>query len=421
MDVPVQPQQQVAQQPPQIEFALTPGQLRTDAIIDYSTVEGRKLYKSATEPLQSLHDLSADNLRDFLKLLQHRVNVYDWNTILDVPIDDGHTFVHLIRQYGGLTLEQVRTNSQAYIGNESRAAQESQLLADCIFHSLTVEARNTVTLYEDDYTINSRVDGPCLLKVVIRESHIDTNATTRILREELARLDSYMVSIDSDILKFNRHVKSLLERLHARNGTTQDLLVNLFRAYAVVSDKDFVSYIRKKEDEYDEGQDIDPNTLMLLAANKYKTKKGEDKWNAPSKEEEELIALRAQVEKLRISKANKVDLAKGRTKENSPTRPETPRRTRRRPKWMYMTPKEGEAHKKTVNNKVYHWCPKHEMWVRHTPQQCEGKGRYLGKRRNRPNDTNKKDTETESQDSQQPSKKLKVAEALLGVIQENDE
>jgi len=42
-----------------VDFALTPGRFQSDKIIDYSTESGRKLYKGATEPLKSLHDLSA--------------------------------------------------------------------------------------------------------------------------------------------------------------------------------------------------------------------------------------------------------------------------------------------------------------------------------------------------------------------------
>ena len=179
--------------PPQIEFALTPGQIQSNNIIDYSTEVGRKLYKGATEPLKTAHDLSADNLRDFLKLLEQRADIYDWNTILEIPDEQEEEYTHMLRQYGSVTMEQVKNHARTYVNVQCRAAQDSQQLADCILNSLTVEARNTITLYDDEYVISGKVSGVCLLKVVIRESHIDTNATTRILREELNKLDTYMV------------------------------------------------------------------------------------------------------------------------------------------------------------------------------------------------------------------------------------
>jgi len=102
-----------------------------------------------------------------------------------------------------------------------------------------------------------------------------------------------MVSINSHTIKFNDHIKELLQQLHARGGTTHDLLSNLFKAYKVVKDKEFTKYIKDKKKEYDEGKDINPSQLMPLAANKFKTMKQEvvaenvtvsaqqkgDKWN----------------------------------------------------------------------------------------------------------------------------------------------
>ena len=45
-----------------------------------------------------------------------------------------------------------------------------------------------------------------------------------------------------------------------------------------------------------------------------------------------------------------------------------------KPDWMMVKPKEGEPKKKTVDGKEYHWCPNHEAWTRHSPEECKGKG-----------------------------------------------
>jgi hypothetical protein len=198
-----------------VVFARAPGQTNSTEVLDYSKDAANKLYKNATAPLVSLHDLSAGNLRDFLQLLIQRVDQYAWEAILKIKIEDG-SFVDLLTQYGNVTLAQVRNDAKRYEGEENRASQDSQMLADCILNSLTTEARSTVTLYTNEYTVKKVKSGACMLKVVIRESHIDTNATTRILREELNKLDAFMVSIDSDVSKFNQHVKGLIEQLHAR-------------------------------------------------------------------------------------------------------------------------------------------------------------------------------------------------------------
>lgn len=424
---PDDPQEQDPQeQEEEVEiFSLAPGRSRSSEVIDYSTETGRKIYKGATEPLKKDHDLSAGNLRDFLNLLDQRAMIYDWNDVLEIPAEEANKFTHLLKQYGSISLKKVRENAASYVNGKSRAAQDSQQLAQCILNSLTVEARNSVTLWDTDYTIGGMVSGTCLLKVVIRESHIDTNATTRIIREELTKLDAYMVSIDSDIPKFNEHVKDLLTRLHARGAMTFDLLANLFKAYKSASDKEFVKYINHKKNDYDEGNDISPDRLMLLAANRYKTMKQDQEWNAPSVEQEQIIALKAQVDKLKISKANK-DKKDTSTKEKTGGKPYAKKdqqfkKRKPRPAWMFVAPKQGQAEKKTVDGKEYHWCKKHEAWGRHLPSKCEGKGWIPGKRKT----TDKKVTwgsDANDNDSQvPPSKKLKIAQALSSILDDDSE
>ena len=361
---------------PQVNFARAPGQADLGAILDYTMEAAKKQYKNATLPLVNKHDLSASNLRDFLQLLAQRADVYDWSTILEFEKGDGTT-ISLLKQYGNITLNAIKQEAEVYEGNNNCASQDSQQLADCIINSLTLEARSTITLYEDEYMVNGLKSGPCMLKVVIRESHIDTNATTRIIQEELNKLDTYMVSIDSNIIKFNEHVQDLIKQLHARGETTQDLLANLFRAYKVVPDKDFVTYINAKRDNHDDGTEvIEPNKLMLLAGLKYKTKKQEGKWNAPSTEEEELLTLHAEVKKLKISKANKNDFpSKDKVKRQCKRGHRSQTKGQEAMQALMDAPsKQGDKHMKTVNNKEWHWCPKHECWVRHSPTECKGKG-----------------------------------------------
>jgi len=76
-----------------------------------------------------------------------------------------------------------------------------------------------------------------------------------------------------------------------QGGTTQDLLANLFKAYK------FVAYICKKEDQYQEGKDVDTDFFMLQAENKFKTMFEAKTWNAPSPKKEKILALEMQIQK----------------------------------------------------------------------------------------------------------------------------
>jgi hypothetical protein len=270
-------------------------------------------------------------------------------------------------------------------------------------------------LFADEYTINGITSGTCLLKVVIRESHIDTNATTKFIRERLSSLDTYMKSVNSDVEKFNQHVKNQLDSLHARGETTHDLLSNLFKGYAAASDKTFQAYISKKEDEYDEGKDIDPVRLMNLALTKYKTLTEAGKWNAPTEEEEKIIALEAQLKKLAAQKKpNKTDDKKGnKGKQGNKSKQQKGKQGNfDKPAWMLEKPKDGEPKKKEVKGKTYWWCTKHNFWARHPPEKCKGKGiqesdqnKGQEKKDNKPND----------------SKALKISKALATIAEEDSD
>ena len=77
------------------------------------------------------------------------------------------------------------------------------------------------------------------------------------------------------------------------------MLTNLWKAYANASDSKFVLYIQRKRDAYDEGQDVNVDTLMGLAENKYKTLLLDDQWNSPTEEQNQIVALAAEVKKLK--------------------------------------------------------------------------------------------------------------------------
>lgn len=73
-----------------------------------------------------------------------------------------------------------------------------------------------------------------LLKIIVRESHLDTNATSLSISTKLTTdLDRYLPTIGHDITKFNTCLKLLVEGLKSRGETTTDLLVNLFKGYMV--------------------------------------------------------------------------------------------------------------------------------------------------------------------------------------------
>jgi hypothetical protein len=164
-----------------------------------------------------------------------------------------------------------------------------------VFDGLT--ARKKVTIWSSQYRIKdgdiTTCGGVALLKIIIHESHLDTNATTNQIRTKLLNLDSYIITVDSNIVgRFNQYVKLLIQSLTACNQTTSDLLINLFKGYRAASDKVFRAWLPRKQDDHEEGEEVTPDVLMLAAKNKFDMMKKKGIWNAPTAEEK-IIALEA--------------------------------------------------------------------------------------------------------------------------------
>ena len=399
------------------QFALSPG-LLGNTPIDYTSSEGAKLYKTATAALQSEFDFTSENLKVFLAQLKRRSEAHGWKDMLQVPRDMNaplENLQHLIDSYGTITLENVRAHAETYVATQTRVAQESYQLYHCIMASLSKAAQNKVLLMEDEYYVevggNKYPSGTALLRVIICESIVDTNATQRHLHEQLSKLDQYAIRVNGDIEKVNQHAQDVLNSLTARGATTQDMIPNLFKAYEAVPDKAFKAYILKKKDDYDEGFDIDAQKVMKLAENKFKMLVEDGLWQAPDEQAEKIIALEAQIKKLESNK--KKNNNKKADKKSNKDKGKSSNKKAERPAWMSVPPKSGESGKKTVDGdtKPWYWCPKHESWVRHTPQECKGKG-YNPKANDKKEDSKPQEGNKE---------KLTISKALNAVMNADED
>jgi hypothetical protein len=306
---------------------------------------------------------------------------------------------------------------------------------------LSQEGRNKVTVYKSEYTHLGFPSGALLLKIIIRESYIDTRATVRHLRAKLSALPQYLGTINYDISLFNRYVLDLLQQLSARGETTQDLLANLFEAYKGVNDKDFVAYIKIKENDYDEGKDITASSLMQLAQQKYKVMVDEKTWAIPSKEEEKIQALEAKIarmsDKKRGQNSNQTNRRGHSNNQNGSRRNNATQNAsaqsrspggKGKPAWMTVPPSNKDKRKcKKVDNKEYWWCPNHKSWVRHKASECRGVNSGTQQQTNRFEQQRTSHSTTPNQTNSNPdnasstNRTIRLANALQTIVEEDDE
>jgi hypothetical protein len=412
----------MAEVPPPI-FALAPA-LAIDGALDYTRGDHAKIYKAGIRQVSDdLFNCEVDNLFQFLKDVQDRTDEMGWTRgILNITLDadePNEREENLIENYGTLTLEQVVISELQYIEEEGRAAQDTYMLYKCLMASLTSDAKKKVSIWSSQYRIgeNSFCSGVALLKVIIRESHLDTNATTNQIRTKLSSLDQYITTIDSDIGRFNQYVKLLLQSLTARNQSTSDLLINLFKGYGAASDEVFRTWLGRKQDDHEEGEEMTPDELMLAAKNKYDSMVEKGTWNAPTAEEK-IVALEAKLETTVKNLNKKVSFELGKKTSDRFKNKKANEKSTGHPK-TWSQPKSGDKKEAEYKGYTWYWCGKEtggkcEKWRAHKPKDCNGGMRTSSNKREatEPPSTNKGSNKKEKL-----GKKLKIAKAYVAKIE----
>jgi hypothetical protein len=381
-----------------IPFSLTPG-TNTRGIIDYSKKIGETHYKGATAKVEEeLYDCNPDGFFQFIKSLAARAEEYGWSApggILWIPLEDkpGSPLVNVLEDYGRFKLKRIQQYEATYINDKTRAAQDDRLFYECILNSLTIQGKAKLNIQQSQYMVGNPElpSGLCYFKVLVGESYLDSNATSGMIRTKLSNLDGYIGQVGNDIVKFNNYVQTLLDALTARGENTTDLLTNLFKGYAACSDKNFVKYIGDKQSDWEEGNDLSPQQLMNLAANKFKILKTKEIWEAPSDEEEKLIALQARLEELKKKfgakrKSSEQGGGKSNKKLGGHSKGKSKKQRMEKPEWMSKAPNEKDLQqpKEWNNIKWYYCCHKtggkcDGVWRAHKPSDCKGTARKTGK------------------------------------------
>jgi hypothetical protein len=152
---------------------------------------------------------------------------------------------------------------------------------------------------EKVYCASGHPYGVTYLKLLIQKAEVDTRATAAHIRRNLNQLNILMAKeAKHNIIKFNQHINEQLSILSSRGESSNNSIINLFTGYLACSDKKFIEYIEKCQNEYKEGVDISYQLLMTKAEKKYQSRILNDDWNSLSQEQEEIIALKAKVASL---------------------------------------------------------------------------------------------------------------------------
>ena len=159
----------------------------------------------------------------------------------------------------------------SFSGSQTRLAQNSAQMLTYLKGSLDDTFKLEVYMNAASYTIAGTESGELFLMEIIKLVNADMRATAGYLRESLTVLPLMVVKLNNDIKAINKYINNQVEALTQRGEITSDLMTNVFKAYAVVQDKDFVRYIDDLKTQYEDGRlNMDADKLMMLGYQKFK-------------------------------------------------------------------------------------------------------------------------------------------------------
>jgi len=110
--------------------------------------------------------------------------------------------------------------------------------------------------------------------------------------------------------------------------------------------------------------------MWQAASSKYKSMVQAGTWNAPSPEDEKILALEAKIQQLQ--KEKKPKKPKNDPKDMDAKKPGKGKK-KCYAKLMKVPPADADKDKpKMVNGNKFFWCSKHGRWGGHTASECKG-------------------------------------------------
>lgn len=346
-------------------FALAPALIGGIDPIDYSTRAGQTLYNAAIAKLPYTFEGKASSLPAFLQAIRDRATSSGWLDIMQIGIGQeaaGNNILrNLLTQYGEITIEQVRNNAMLdYANLPVRNRQVSHQIYQCLRASVNDDVSERLVTETAAFYIGEEPDGPLLLMTLINVYFIKTNATPTQIRLKISDASLLIAELEYDIDKFNTTLNSYVQQLASSHGEhTEDLLAHLCKAYRLVPDAEFKTYILQRIDAHNDGTRVlTPLQLMDGAKGKYDTLNELHLWRASETNNDHLVALTAQLEMMDHNNEKLQDKLKAkiqRQKEGRKKGPKpTPKGDNDRWAWKKIPPKPGQSNTKKVDDKTYH-------------------------------------------------------------------
>lgn len=327
--------------------------------IDLSTKFGSSLWTEGTKPVDEKFSGSGKDVPRFMALVKNQVSKC---YLTDIVTINGKNLLH---DYGTVTLDEVKRirDARNAVNPSSLLEAQPRIKAQILFHFLygslgSLPLRKISTRLDE-----IQQDGPTLLKIVLVDTFVATQAHTFKAKEQL--YDLQLKTYKHNVQSMNQGVREIMVDLQAAGHSVgnDDIMITLFRAYSGSTNDEFRNSVMYWKNEWNNGSLTSAEELMIKADSKFDELKKAGTWGRSSDKDEQIIALTAKLESLQkemgSGKPASSSFKKGKSKDS----------------WKYDRTLSATA-TYSHDGKTYKWCsgPGHNkkpMWVcGHEPGQC---------------------------------------------------
>ena len=293
----------VSPPPPPLPFALGPG--RTHNVLQFNDliqgVTAMKLYNKAITPMDDKFDRHANNLAIFLANMRDYALCFNWHQLITIPLANGSKR-NLLTHYGQVSIDNACTHVAMYIVTQTRNVQDNNMLYYFIINLLPPSFCTKLLLHIYIYLVNGTTATSVMIKQIIILTHINSPAVAQHVREMLIKSKKKLLTLKGDVSKFNTWVHTQMDLLHSRDQEAVNLLHDLWKAYKVAPDKEFVTYIKNLKSQAEDGHAMfTMEELMMRAENKYEAHllEEENAWGQLLDDHKKIIAMSMEIDLLK--------------------------------------------------------------------------------------------------------------------------
>jgi len=361
--------------PPAVPFATSPAQAFDD-VIDFRTKSGAEVYARATASLKTTFTFEEPNIPILIGQLTTRSVECNWSELFDIPATGGNK--NLLTQFGQLTRDDCYNHVATYINGQTRRVQNNYMLFECLRNMLDDISQDKLSQVDTKYRHNNKYDGVTYLHTILTKAEASSRATASAIRKQLSKLTEYMGDKAKDnVSTFNEYVRKQNNRLTGLGQESTDLIDNMLEAYRSIRDEEFKTFISHIKNEYEMGRrNLTLDELINETESKYNILMTRGEWKERTSDQEEIIALRAQVDSLKKVKNTKKTSEKGTTKKTGGNDKKSkakkgPRKYTGKEAWRNTPPRSGEPNTRTVDGIAYKYCRHHKWNMTHLTKECQ--------------------------------------------------